>query len=139
MACGNNKVSRGYLSSQPSSTAQQGARLFNETRRAPEQLMVTNKRGKFKLVDAMYSGDRGDGTVERFLDQNRNETFNASLHIHEIHEPNGDVFLHITDRRDGAPAQQSHKTRLRAPSGNQVNAAEARLAAILGDLKSGKQ
>jgi hypothetical protein len=139
VACGNNKVSRGMLSSQPRSTAQQGRLLFNETRRAPEQVMVTNKRGKFKLVDAMYSQSRKDGTVDRFLDENRNETFNASLHIHEIFEPSGDVFLHITDRRGFTPAQKLHEIPLRAPSAKQVQAAEMRLAAILGDLKSGKR
>ena len=134
VACGNNKVSRSYLSSQPSSASQQGHRLFNETKRAPEQLMVTNKKGAYKLVEAMYSGNRKDGTVERYLDENRNETFNASLHIHEIHEPNGDVFLHITDRRAGGPAQHSDHVVLKQASGSQVNAAEQRLAGIMRSM-----
>jgi hypothetical protein len=140
VACGNNKVSRGYLSSQPSSTAEQGARLFNETARAEGKVAVKNSRGRQLLVDRKYSDIRRDGSVHYYLDENRNKTLNENLHVHVQHdEKKGEVHLHITDRRGGGAAERSNSTTLRAPSGNEVNAAEARLAAILRDMKSGKQ
>lgn len=140
MACGNNMVSRGYLSSQPSSNAQQGTRLFNETARAEGKVRIRNSRGREQLVDRKYSDVRKDGSVHYFLDENRNKTLNENLHVHVRHdEKKGEVQLHITDRRGGGAAQQPHSVTLRAPSGNEVNAAEARLAAILRDMKSGKQ
>lgn len=139
VACGNNKVSRGYLSSQPSSTAQQGVRLFNETARAEGKVVLKNSRGRELMVDRKYSYIRRDGSVHYFLDENRNKTLNEKLHVHVRHdEKNGEVHLHITDRRGGGAAQPLHPTTLRAPSGNEVNAAEVRLAAILRDMKSGK-
>lgn len=140
VACGNNKVSREYLSSQPSPTAQQAIRLFNETARAEGKVAVTNSRGREQLVERKYSDIRRDGSIHYFLDENRNQTLNEKLHVHVRHdEKKGEVQLHVTDRRGGGPAQQSHSTTLRAPSGNEVNAAEARLAAILRDMKSNKR
>lgn len=141
MACGNNKVSRDYLSSQPTSATSRSQRLFNDTRRArDEQIVLVNSKGEHKLVEERYSNVRRDGAVEYFLDENRNKTLDPKLHVHVIHdERKNEVHLHITDRRGSERAVHTHKTTLPHPSGNEVNAAETRLAMILRDMKSGKK
>lgn len=144
LACGNNNVSREYLSSQPASTSQQSQRLFNETQRAEGKATITNSKGREMRVNQKYSGATGSikdltkaESIHRYLDENRNHTLNTTLHIHERHdEKKGEVHLHITDRRAGGSAKHSHHIQLQRPSGNDVNKAEMKLAAILKEMKA---
>lgn len=138
MACGNTHVTRAELSSQPSSPQQQGERLFNETRRAEGRVQVQDARGRWMTPDRKYSDLREDGQIHRFLDENRNATLDAALHIHVVHdERNGVVSMQITDRRGALPATHVGGISLKAPSGNEVNEAEAHLATILQTMRSG--
>ncbi len=144
MACGNNDVTRAGISSGPESLLQHLARLFdrtpqplnNETRLAEGDVMVQNGKGKYIISERRYSGINANGKVDRFLDSNRNETLNTQLHIHEFLHPDkgdvrGKVEMHITDRRGGGAAQHTHKIVLPEATGNDVNAAEERLASIM--------
>lgn len=98
--------------------------------------MLVNGKGKHILTDERYSQAKGR-VVDYFLDENRNKTLDSKLHVHVIHDERKDeVRLHITDRRGGDRAEQPHKLTLSRPSGNEVNAAEARLAAILRQMKA---
>ena len=133
--------------------------------RTDEKIAIKDTRGREKDVWQKYSGLQGkdgslksnakkideplrnalweldtagklDGKVDRYLDSNRNETLNSQLHIHEILHADGTVTMHITDRRDGGAAKQvAAELFLRPVSGNEVNAAEVRLAAIMRKME----
>lgn len=130
MACGNNKISRDYLSSQPASGQSQGDRLF-ASQAAPDKVSVGGK-----LVDAYFSQYTSSSqTSDYFLNDRGQKTFDPTLHVHVIHDDGkAEVRMLITDRRDGT-TQHSDRVTLKAPSGTQVNAAEERLVAILRSKK----
>lgn len=136
MACGDNNITRDHLSSAPVSLPLPGERLMNETARAEGDVTLKNSRGKEFTTERRYSDLNEYGDIHEFLDENRNKTLNTDLHIHKIHdERKNTVRLVITDRRGGKAAEHPVKLELTAPSGNEVNAAEASLAAVLRDLR----
>jgi len=153
VACGNNNVSRSYLSSEPSTTSKQSAQLFNErirarqgplhneTAKAEGTVAVKNAKGKVITPEQRYSGILKDGvSFDYFLDENGNKTLNTDLHIHVVHdETNGLVRMHITDRRNNVAAKHTDHIGLKSPSGNDVLAAELKLADILRTMKTGKK
>ncbi len=100
-----------------------------------DEISIKTGSGKEIKVEQKFSDIRKDGSVHRFLDSNRNETLNSQFHIHEILKEDGSVSMHITDRRDGEAAKHTAHEELRPVSGNDVNAAEARLAAIMQTMK----
>jgi hypothetical protein len=156
MACGNNHISRGYLTSQPVSAKSQANRLLidirrassspttqpmkaeleeiplkNDTRKA-DKVEIVKKSGRRKTVDEYYSQIRKDGAIDYLLDKNRNQTLESKLHIHVIHEKSGKVVMKITDRRGGLRAIEYEPIPpLLNPSGNEVKEAEVKLARIL--------
>ena len=107
-----------------------GAKTVDESRRSELWKLASEEE-----PDGTSELDR-TVTVHRYLDSNRNETLNAQLHIHEILRPDGTVSMHVTDRRDGGAAKQvAAEVFLRPVSGNEVNAAEARLASIMREME----
>ncbi|MDA8046705.1 MAG: hypothetical protein M0Z30_15930 [Actinomycetota bacterium] len=131
MACGNNHISRGYLTSQPTKAQLEGIPLKNDTRKA-DKVEILKKSGRRKTVDEYYSQIRSDGAIDYLLDKNRNQTLESKLHIHVIHEKSGKVVMKITDRRGGLRAIEYEPIPpLLNPSGNEVRAAEVKLARIL--------
>jgi len=130
VACGNNKISRDYLTSQPASTQSQSDRFFAALR-APETVRVGGKDR-----EAYFSRFTStSNTTEYFLDDKGRKTFDPSRHVHVIHDDGkSEVRMHITDRQDGRTLHTDH-VRLPRPSGNAVNAAEARLVSILRSKK----
>lgn len=74
-------------------------------------------------------------TTDYFLNEKGEKTTDPTLHVHVIHDDSkGEVRMHITDRRNGAEVRDKISP-LTRPSGNEVNAAEARLVAILRSKK----
>lgn len=128
MACGNNHVSREYLSTQPQK-ASSAARVLEKTR-----LPVVNVDGRGER-QAHQSRARvtaeGAETIDYFIGPDGNQTHVPDLHIHVIHNPNGDVTMEITNRRDKT---RSSKLELQQPDGNEVRRAEQALAEILRTL-----
>lgn len=125
MACGNNNVSRGYLSSQPtppspSSASQQSA--SRQQRALPSSAFP--KAGD----QQWYSSYNRRGEVQVLLDKEGKPT-TGYPHVHVVHDPNkGQVRMHNT------LSKGVHVDGRRLPgnaSGTQVNAAVNDLLAAL--------
>lgn len=150
MACGNGKVSRGYLSSGPTSASSAAQSMFSAPApgpvapavvhipalpRAPQKGDVFN--GK-KLDRDMYYSQSTRDTVEYFVGPDGNKTYSPDRHIHVIHdEAKKEVRLRLTDRTyPGDP----HVEKLDLPgdlSGQQVNDAISKMLETLNNRPRG--
>lgn len=114
----------------PASAQSQRDRLFS-AQRAPDTVTVGGKD-----LEAYFSQyTPASKTTDYFLDEKGQKTFEPTFHVHVIHDDRkSEVRMHITDRRDGTALHTDHVS-LQRPSGNEVNAAEARLVSILRSKK----
>lgn len=111
------------------------ARGTEESLKSGSKNIDESLRGELWKLDKAEKLDRSVD-VHRYLDSKRNETLNSQLHIHEILKADGTVTMHVTDRRGGGAAKQvAAEVFLRPVPGNEVNAAEARLAAIMRKME----
>lgn len=78
--------------------------------------------------------DTRSGEVDYFIGPDGEQTHEPALHVHVVHQANGDVTMHITDRQDGT-TKHSSKIELKSPDGNQVRDAERALAEVLRSLR----
>jgi hypothetical protein len=132
MACGNNHVTRGHLSSQPTPVNSASAALS----KAQVQAAITKQRLPKISVDGSkprqaFQSRYSRGQVDYFIGPDGEQTHDPNLHIHVIHKANSDVTMHITNRRDHT---RSTELALKAPDGNLVREAELALAEILRSL-----
>jgi len=143
MACGNNRISRSYLSSLPSAPAAASSRLFQRSSTMSQQQVLTRlaelsedeKRG---WASRNYTIDRATGkhdtsrpTIEVLLDQDGQPT-KAYPHVHVIHdESKNEVRVHITEGSRAHSSHSHHQPLPGNPDGYTVNAAVATLTAIL--------
>lgn len=142
MACGNNHVSRDYLSSSPTSTKSAASALsmpqaqsVSSAQRLPEVRIGKSRRQGFQSRVTTQSGvvDQA-GVVDYFIGPDGEQTHEPALHVHVVHEANGDVTMRITDRQDGT-TKRSSQIELKSPDGNQVRDAERALAEVLRSLR----
>ncbi|CCI52745.1 hypothetical protein BN13_200005 [Nostocoides jenkinsii Ben 74] len=137
MACGNNHVSRDYLSSPPapaksaaSALSKPQVQLPSTARRLPE-VRIGNQPPRQGFQSRVNTRT---GVVDYFIGPDGQQTHEPALHVHVIHQANGDVTMHITDRQDGT-TKHSTQIELKSPDGNQVRDAERALAEVLGSLR----
>jgi hypothetical protein len=140
MACGNNHVTRDYLSSAPSTAAATATAALQRARQSAAAISPTAKvpRGwvsrNYTVLPGTSTRDPNRDFVERMVDKNGNPIAASHYpHIHVIHdENNGLVKAHITT----SPGRHSDGVELKGnPSGNVVNAAVDMLGDILRGLE----
>lgn len=139
MACGNNHVTRDYLSSVPSTAAATATAALQRARQSAAAVSPTAKvpRGwvsrNYTVLPGTSTRDPNRDFVERMLDKDGKPVAGSVYpHIHVLHdEIKGVAKVHITTSRgkhsDGVVLKGN-------PSGNVVNAAVDRLGDILKGL-----
>lgn len=137
MACGNNHVSRAYLSSQPTATSSASKVLKKRLTPAQVESAINRQRLPMIIVDGgkprqAFESRSRNGQVDYFIGPDGKQTHKPDLHLHVIHKPNGDVTMEITNRRDKT---RSSQIVLKSPDGNDVRHAELALAEILRSLE----
>ena len=128
MACGNNNVSRSYLSSQPRSPQPPSPGNGSGTKDQKAIPPVTFPKAKTEKEWYSKYNQRGEGEVEVLLDKHGRPTMGYP-HVHIIHdEEKGEVRLHNTMAKKG---HRDHIVLPGTPTGTEVNAAVNHLRSVL--------
>lgn len=137
MACGNNHVSRDYLSSAPKSAPSVVNALFTPPPIVRLPRAPTSKKWGGKDKQMFYS--RGTETkTDYFVGPDGNPTYAPDRHVHVIHdEKSKTVTLLLTDRTHQKDQHPETVTLRNDPSGNEVNAAIAAMLQVMNDRPKG--
>jgi hypothetical protein len=152
VACGNGEVSRGYLSSEPTSASSAAQSMFSAPAqepgtpavvhvpaapRAPQKGDVVNGQ---KVTRNMYYSKSTQDTVEYFVGPDGNKTYSPDRHVHVIHdETKGEVRVVLTDRTYPGNPHVDEVPLRGDPTAKQVDDAISKMLETLNNRPRGPQ